>query len=72
MLALESITQILNNEYQIQMNQQFMLRALEVSRNALPACQPNRLSDVCWSKTVKSYQKGTHKRLVVIMQKWKP
>ncbi len=41
MLALESITQILNNEYQIQMNQQFMLRALEVSRNALPACQPN-------------------------------
>ena len=41
MLALESITQILNNEYQIQMSQQFMLRALEVSRNALPACQPN-------------------------------
>ncbi|CAH1587119.1 Diaminohydroxyphosphoribosylaminopyrimidine deaminase [Vibrio jasicida] len=41
MLALESITQILNIENQHQMSQQFMLRALEVSRNALPACQPN-------------------------------
>lgn len=45
MLALESITQILNNEYQIQMSQQFMLRALEVSRNRA-ACLSTK--PTCW------------------------